>query len=137
MELSSIVIPKASTWIEYPGFEGLEFEVVHLSRDELMKIRKKAVNNKLNRSTRKMEEELDSDLFQKLWVGAVLSNWRGLKYKYLPKFFPADLNGIDPEEELVYSADNAEVFIKNASGFDDWISSILEDVENFTQANSS
>ena len=137
MDLNSMVIPKAEAWLEYPGVEGFEVEVTHLSRDELMKIRKKALNTKVNRSTRQMEENLDSDLFQKLWVGSVITNWRGLKNRHLSQFFPANLNGADPEEEVEYTKDNAEVFIKNATGFDDWISNELENIENFTQSSSS
>ena len=132
MDLAKMIIPSKTTWFPYPGMSGFEVQLAHLTRDELMKIRKKAVTMKPNRS-RQMEEEVDSDLFQSLYIGAVIKDWKGLKYSYLPKFVPTDISAEDPEDVLEYTQENAEVLMKNASDFDAWVSAMLEDVENFTQ----
>lgn len=133
MELANLIVPSKTVWSEYPGLEGFEVQLAYLTRDELVKIRNKSKTNKISRKTRAVEEEVDSDLFQNLYMKAVIKDWKGLKFKYLNKLVPADLTGIDPEEELEFSQDNAEVLMKNASGFDDWVSGVIEDVENFTQ----
>lgn len=134
MDLAKMIIPSKTCWADYPGMEGFSVQLAHLTRDELMKIRKKSITLKPNRQ-RSMEEDVDSDLFQSLYIGAVIKDWKGLKYKYLPKFVPTDISAEDPEDELEYTQGNAEVLMKNASGFDTWVSTMLEDVENFTQSN--
>lgn len=135
MDLSKMIIPDKAVWVEYPGLPGLEIELAHLTKDALMKIREKAVNKKLNRSTRKMEDEVDSDLFQSLYISAVIKNWKGFKLKYLNKFVPTDLNGQTEDEELDYTQENAEALMKNAMDFDNWVSDTIEDVELFTKSS--
>lgn len=135
MGLANLIIPSKTAWLEYPGLSGFEVQLAHLTRDELMKIRKKALNTKVNRKTRALEEEVDSDLFQSLYIGAVIKDWKGLKYKYLPKLVPTDISKYDPNDELPYTEEDAEVLMKNAADFDSWVSSQLEDIENFTQSS--
>lgn len=132
MGLANLIIPSKTAWMPYPGLTGFEVQLAHLTRDELMKIRKKAVTMKPNRRTRGMEEEVDSDLFQSLYIAAVIKDWKGLKYKYLPKLVPTDISKFDPEDELPYTEEDAEVLMKNASDFDNWVSTQLEEIENFT-----
>jgi hypothetical protein len=135
MGLAKMIIPSKTAWCEYPGLPGFEVQLAHLTRDELMKIRGKSLNTKVNRKTRAMEEEIDSDIFQSLYISAVIKDWKGLKYKYLPKLVPTDISGVDEEDELPYAQEDAEILMKNAADFDSWVSSILEDVENFTQSS--
>ena len=55
--------------------------------------------------------------------------------KYLNKLAPFDLTGVAEEEEEPYSSESAEVLMKNSSDFDSFVSSTLDDVENFTKSN--
>ena len=135
MSLQKMLIPSKTTWVEYPGLNGFEVQLAYLTRDELMKLRSKALNNKINRKTRQVEEEVDSDLFQTLYIAAVIKDWKGLKYKYLNKLAPFDLTGVEAEDEEPYSAESAEVLMKNSSDFDSFVSSTLDDVANFTGSN--
>lgn len=134
--LSAMMVPSAAAWIEYPGCPGFEVQLAHLTKDELMKIRDKSTTPKMNRKTRQMEDEVDSDLFQSLYIEAVIKNWRGLKLKYLNKFVVTNIGDDDPEEELEFSIENAETFMKNAVSFDSWVSDAIEDLENFTTSSS-
>lgn len=133
MELSKLIVSSKTATVEYPGLDGFEVDVAYLTRDELLKLRKKATTNKVSR--RGVEEEVDSDLFQDLYIKAVVKGWKGLKFKYLPKLIPVDLSEVeDPEEgELKFSADNAIALMKNSPDFDGWITDIIGDLENFTQ----
>jgi len=135
MSLQKMLIPSKTTWVEYPGLNGFEVQLAYLTRDELMKLRSKALNNKINRKTRQVEEEVDSDLFQTLYIAAVIKDWKGLKYKYLNKLAPFDLTGVEAEDEEPYSSESAEVLMKNSSDFDSFVSSTLDDVANFTGSN--
>lgn len=150
MDLAKIIIPSKESAMEYPGFPGLEFNVAYLTRDELVKLRKKATQQKLNRKTRQMEDEVDSDLFQDMYINAVIKGWSGFKYNYLERMIPVDTSGIPDNEycgvideegtlgdpgdgEFEFSPSNAVAFMKNCSDFDNWLTGQLEDVENFTQ----
>lgn len=135
MDLATMIIPSKTVWMEYPGTPDFEVQLAHLTKDELMKLREKSLNKKLNRKTRQMEEEVDSDLFQSLYISAVIKDWKGLKLKYLNKFVPTDIGAEDEDSELEFSQDNAEVLMKNASDFDNWITDVLEDIENFTKSS--
>jgi hypothetical protein len=134
MELGKMIVPSKTVWSEYPGLEDFQVQLAHLTRDELMRLRTKCTNKRISRKTRTMEDELDSDLFQDLYITAVVKDWKGLKLKYLPKFFPVDMGTQDEEEELEYSDDNARSLMKNSSDFDNWVSAIIEDVEAFSAA---
>lgn len=134
MNLSKLIIPSKTTWAEFPGFPGFEVQLAYLTKDELLKLRNKATTSKVSRKTRAVEEEVDSDLFQQLYIQAVIKDWKGFKYKYLDKLVPTDLSQIeDLDSEIEYSIENAETLMKNAPAFDNWVSSVIEDVENFTR----
>ena len=132
MDLAKMIIPSATVWSEYPGIEEFNVQLAHLTRDELQAIRKKCINKKVSRKTRGIEEEVDSDLFQDLYISAVIKDWKGLKLKYLHKFIPVDIGAQDEDAELEYSEDNARELMKNSTEFDNWVSGEIEDVEAFT-----
>lgn len=135
MELGKMIIPSKTAWIEYPGVPDFEIQLAHLTRAELVKLREKSLNKKLDRKTHQMVEEVDSELFQSLYISAVIKDWKGLKLKHLSKFIPVDIGAEDPESELDYTTDNAESMMKNSSDFDNFITDIIGDVENFTKSS--
>jgi len=136
MELSKLIVPSKTVWVEYPGLSGFEIELSYLTRDELMKIRDKSTTKNFGRRNRKVEDEVDNDVFQSEYFRAVIKNWRGLKYEYLPKLIPVDLSEVENlEDELEYSEKNAEALMKNCSDFDGFVGSILEEVSNFTKSS--
>lgn len=131
MDLKSMIAPSKTTWVEYPGLHGFEVELAYLTKDELMKIRKKCLTNKISRKTRQMEEEVNSELFQQLYVDAVIKDWKGLKLKYLNELVPTNFGSEDPDEEVDFTQENAEVLMDNCIPFNDFVGEILEDVQNF------
>ena len=139
MDLSAIVIESKTIETEYPGFDGLNLKLAHLTRDELVNIRKKATTTKYNKKTRQQEEDIDSELFQDLYIKAVVVGWSGFKYKYLKRMIPIDVSQVPSEEYLEgeglfeYDKSNAAFLMKNCGDFDNWITSELEDIENFTK----
>lgn len=135
ISLAKLIVPSKTVWADYPGLPDFKVQVAYLTRDELMKMRKKTLSNKVNKKTREIDEVVDSELFQTLYVQGVIKDWTGLKYKYLPKLVPTDISGENEEDELPFSLENAETLMRNATEFDSWITSLLEDVENFTVAS--
>ena len=133
MSLKDLLVEEKNVEIEYPGAEDFVVTLTFLGKDALTKIRNKATITKINKKTRQPEEELDTDLFTKVYISAVLKGWHGFKYKYVGELIPADLTSVDPEDELEYSEENARLLLKHSSEFDNWVAEIVGDLQNFTK----
>lgn len=135
ISLKNLLVPSKATEVEYPGLNGFKINVVFLSRETLVNIRKKASKNVVkNRVT---TEELDDKLFLQLYVNACIKGWKGLKLAHLNELAPIDLTGQDPESELEYSEDNALALMQSSANFDSFISEIVTDLSNFTKTSTS
>lgn len=139
MKLANLMVPSKTVDMEYPGFEDLTVSVAYLTQDELRAIRKKATTQKFNKKTRQPEDEVDSELFQDIYIKSVIKGWKGFKYSYLEKMIVIDSTQLPNEEYLEgeglfeYNTEDAIHLMKNCSDFDNWVSTQLEDVANFTQ----
>lgn len=131
MKLQDLMVDTKSVWIAYPGCSGFEVEVANLSRKELIALRKRCVTTKFDRKTRQPEEVLDEEKFIVEFTKATIKDWRGLKLKHLENLLLVDLDGNDPETELEYSQDQAEVLVQNSTEFDTWINEVVFDLDNF------
>lgn len=125
------MVDTKSAWVEYPGYEGFEVEVVNLSRPELTALRKRCLITKYDKNTRKPVEELNEEKFIAEFTKATIKNWKGFKYKFLQDFVLVDISKVDPEKELPYSQDNAKLLVTNSSEFDTWVNDTVFDLENF------
>jgi len=96
--LATAIIDSKTIETEYSAYDGLTISLAHLSRDELKAIRKKATTVKYSKKTRQQEEETDSDLFQELWVKAIIVGWKGFKFKYLEDMLPITLANLTDEQ---------------------------------------
>ena len=131
MKLTDLMVDTKSAWIEFPGCDGLEVEVVNLSRKELIALRKRCVSTKFDRKTRQPEEVLDEDKFVREFTQATIKSWRGFKLKYLEDLLLVDLKKHDPESELPYDQEQAQVLVQNSTEFDNWINEVVFDLDNF------
>ena len=134
VSLKSLLTPSKTVSIEMPGFEGFEVKLTYLAREELLKLRNRSVKQVLNKKTRAYEEQLDNDKFLVEYCKAIIKGWKGLKYKYLEELLLVDTSAVDPEDELEFSIENAEILLKNSGDFDNWVSDMLGDLENFTKS---
>ena len=134
VSLKSLLTPSKTVSIDYPGYDGFVVDLTYLSREELLKLRNRCVKQVLNRKTRAFEEKLDEDLFLVEYVQSIIKGWTGLKFKYLEEFLLVDITGQDPDKELDYTAENAELMMKNSGDFDQWVTDTVGDLENFTQS---
>ena len=101
--------PSKTVSIEFPGMEGFEVDLCYLAREELLKLRKKCVTTKFNRRTHQPEETLDEDKFLVQYTEAVIKGWKGLKVSYLEELLLVDAEGTDPNDELPFSNEEAEI----------------------------
>lgn len=134
VSLSSLITPSKTVDIKFPGYTGFTVKLCHLSRDELIKLRKKCVATKYNKKTHQPEEVLDEDTFLTEYCNSIIKGWKGLQFRYLEELLLVDTEGLDPDGELEYSQENAETLMKNSSVFDTWVTETVGDLENFTKA---
>lgn len=127
VSLASLITPSKTVDIDFPGFKGFSVKLCHLSRDELLKLRKKCVTTKFNKKTHQPEEVLDEDTFLTEYCKSIIKGWAGLKFQYLEELLLVDTEDLDPEGELEYSQDNAETLMKNSTTFDTWVTETVGD----------
>jgi len=131
MNLKNLMVDMKSTWISYPGLDGFEVNVAHLGREKVMNIRKSCMESKFDRKTRQPYEELNDKKFIRKFTDATVLDWRGLKLPYLEQLMLVDISSEDPEKELPYSQENAELLVSNSTDFDQWLNEAVHDLENF------
>ena len=134
VSLKSLLTPSKTVSMEMPGFDGFEVKLTYLAREELLKLRNRSVKQVLNKKTRAYEEQLDNDKFLVEYCKAIIKGWKGLKYKYLEELLLVDTSSVDLEDELPYTQENAELLMKNAGDFDNWVSETVGELENFTKS---
>ena len=131
MDLKNLLVDSKTAWVEFPGLDGFEVELANLSRKELVALRKRCVTNKFDRKTRAFNEELDESKFVKEFTQATVKGWRGLKLAMLDDLILVDLKGQEPDTEMPYNQENAQVLVENSSEFDNWLNEVVFDLENF------
>lgn len=132
ISLASLMTPSKTVGIDFPGYSGMSVELTYLAREELVKLRKRCLTTKFNKKSRQPEEELDEDKFLTEYVRAVVKGWTGLKYRYLEELLLVDIGDLDPDDQLAYTQENAELLMKNSTDFDTWVTETVGDLENFT-----
>ena len=134
VSLASLMTPSKTVTIDFPGCADMSVDLCYLAREELLKLRKKCVTTKFSKRTRQPEEELDEEKFLAEYCKAVIKGWKGLKFRYLEELLLVDISEQDPDDELTYTQENAELLMKNAGDFDTWVTETVGDLENFTSS---
>ena len=132
VSLKSLMTPSKTVAVEFPRFKDMTVDLCYLAREELVKLRKKCLTAKWDKKTHQPIEEFDDEKFIVEYCKAVIKGWKGLKYSYLEELLLVDISGLNPEDCLPYTQDNAELLMKNANDFDTWVTETVGDLENFT-----
>ncbi len=132
-KIKSLLVKETSTWVEYPDIDGFEVNLRFLTREDLLKIRNASLTLKFNKRTRQKEEEVDSAKFIENYAEKAIAGWRGLKIKHLPLLVPVDITGLNPNDEVEYSEEDAVEILKNSPAFDQFVSDTLNDFEQFSR----
>lgn len=136
MELKSLIVEKTEVEVEHPLLEGFKVTVAYISKDKTRKMLDKATKTVFNNRTHKPEEEVDNELFLSFYSKAMIKGWTGLQYIYLNELLPVDLSTIeDVTQTIEYSEDNALEILKNSTDFDNWLSSVVNNVSVFNKTN--
>ena len=118
--------------VDFPDIDGFVVTISYVPREDLVKIRNQALVYKFNKRTRQREEEVDNDKFVEAYAERVIKGWRGLRIKHLPKLLPADISSLNPEDEILYSQEEALELLRNSSIFDQFITDTVNDLEAFS-----
>ena len=132
-KIKQVVAKETTSWVDYPEIDGFKVELVYLNREDLMKVRNRALTYKFNKRTRQREEEIDNDKFLEGYAEKANRNWKGLKAKHLPDLLPADISDMDPEETIEYDEEDAIELLKNSTVFDQFITDCMNDYESFSK----
>lgn len=128
------MVDTKSVWMDFAGLTGFSVEVANLSRKELTALRKRCTSQKFDRKTRQLMEDIDEDKFVKEFTKASVKNWKGLTLEHLTTLMLVDTSDEDPEKEVPYSEENAEVLVANSAEFDTWLNEVVFDLENFRES---
>ena len=134
LSLKSLLVPSKTVEADFPGFAGFKLDLVFLSRETLLSIRKKAT--KTTFKNHQPVEELDDKLFLQLYTKACIKGWKGLKLSYLEQLAPVDISAEDPDAELPYTEENALFLMQSSTIFDSYISNTVTELSNFTKSST-
>lgn len=132
-KIKNMIAEQSSIWVEYPDIDGFEVNLAYLTREDLMKIRNASLTFKFNKRTRQREEEIDNDRFLENYAEKAIISWKGLKVKHMPALMPVDISGMDANEEIEYSNEDAIELLKNSTVFDQFITDTMNDFEQFSK----
>jgi hypothetical protein len=76
-------------------------------------------------------ENLDEEKFVKEFAKATLKGWSGLTIEHLETLILINTDGQEPDAEVEFSEDNAEILVTNSTEFDTWLNEVVFDLENF------
>jgi hypothetical protein len=133
MNLKNLMVDTKSAWVSYPGLDGFEVEVTNLGRERLVALRKSCMEIKFDRKKfgNQGVEQLNEKKFIRRFTEETIKNWRGLKLSYLEELMLVDISAENPDTELPYDQDNAELLVSNSADFDTWINEVVFDLDNF------
>jgi len=134
MELKSLLATTKEIELDFPDMEGFKVKVAYLSKEQIRKITNKSKTIKFDRKTHQPTEELDEEIFTKLYVEKAVLDWKGLSYEYLGQLVLLD-SEVPEDGYLEFSTDNAYQLITNSNHFDSWISNVISDLSLFSKSS--
>ena len=132
-KIKNMIAEQSSVWVEYPDIDGFKVNLQYLTREDLMKIRNASLTYKFNKRTRQREEEIDNDRFLENYAEKAIVGWKGLKVKHMPALMPVDISGMDGDENIDYSSEDAIELLKSSTVFDQFITDTMNDFEQFSK----
>lgn len=127
--LKSLLSPSKTVKLDYPGFAGFKVNISFMSREDLIKIRKKATSSTFKKGA--MVEVFNDELFLQLYTQGAVKGWEGLKLEYLERLAPVDLEGQDLQATLEFNEENALFLMRQSNDFDAFISDAVTELGNF------
>jgi hypothetical protein len=130
LSIGSLVAATKVIEVDFPGLDGFKVSLSYISREKLAELRKKATKTVFKQ--RQPIEELDGDLFLKLYAEAIIKGWKGLTLGKLSELMVInDFPATEKDTVVDYSAENALELLKNSTSFDAFVGETIADLTNF------
>ena len=114
---------------EFPGVPGFKIRLKYQGRQAIRELVKRSTVHAINSDMQK-SEQLDMDLFNKLFVSSCVLGWTGLNMERLSKLILLEAVE-DLNEEVPFSTENAEYLISASERFDKFINATVHDLDIF------
>lgn len=114
---------------EFPGIPSFKVRLKYQGRQAIREIAKRSTVYSIG-SDMKKSENLDIDLFNKLFINACVLGWSGLTLEVLAKLVLIG-DVVDPSEEVPFSQENAEFLLNSSELFDKFINATVHDLDCF------
>jgi len=114
---------------EFPGVPGFKIRLKYQGRQAIRELVKRSTVHAINSDMQK-SEQLDMDLFNKLFVSSCVLGWTGLNMEGLSKLILLEAVE-DLNEEVPFSTENAEYLISASERFDKFINATVHDLDIF------
>lgn len=130
MKLSDLVVDVKKAWIDFP-LGDFKVEIAHLSKPEIIKLRKSCTEREFDRRTRLPYDKLNEEKFIKAFTEKTILNWKNLTVDVLESLIAIDSSKLPENSTIPYSQENALLLITQSSAFDEWVNEAVFDLENF------
>jgi len=127
--IKDLVVSEKIVEREVPGIPGFKVRIKYQGRQAIRELAKKATVFSLDEHMQKTEK-LDVELFNKLFVSSCVLDWYGLTMSNLSKLVLIETPE-DPNEEVLFSKENAEFLISSSEVFDKFINATAHDLDVF------
>ncbi|QFR57731.1 hypothetical protein CPT_Slocum_174 [Serratia phage Slocum] len=134
IDLKKIAIDTREIEVDYPGLPGFKLKVRHISRSASKRILKGAEVSKM--ANGRVITELDTEKFNRDFAAQAIVGWEGLTIAYVDQILLIDSEGHDPETEVEFSIDNAQMLMENSSSFEEFINSTVFSLDSFRSIKS-
>jgi hypothetical protein len=136
MDLKSMLLPQKVVSFDFPGCDGLKFDLAFLSKESNQVLFKKCQTTEYDKKTRSTVDKFDDEKFLELYVKAIIKGWSGLKLEYLKDLVLVEVPSGQENILLPYTEENALDLMKNSTIFDNWVTEVISDLGNFTSSDS-
>ena len=125
----NLVVADKIVELAFPGIPDFKVRIKYQGRQAIRELAKKAMVHSIGTDMKKTEQ-LDIDLFNKLFVSSCVLGWTGLTMENLSKLVLIETPD-NPEEEVEFSVENAEFLLSASESFDRFINSAVSDLDTF------
>ena len=127
--IKNLVVAEKIVELAFPGIPDFKVRIKYQGRQAIRELAKKAMVHSIGPDMKKTEQ-LDIELFNKLFVNSCVLGWSGLTMENLSKLVLIDTPE-DPKEEVEFSGENAEYLLSASESFDRFINSAVSDLDTF------
>ena len=127
--IKDLVVSEKIVEQEFPGIPTFKVRLKYQGRQAIRELAKKATVHAIGPDMKKTEK-LDIELFNTMFIRSCVLGWSGLTMDILSKFVLIDTTE-NPDEEVLFSVENAEFLLSSSELFDRFINETVSNLDIF------